>query len=77
MKYAHDDTAASAELFLALQQAEADLARAVDELAGKIRAPQMMAPTRVLWAIEVRIRHTPLALVRHLAAIAGSVAVGF
>jgi len=49
---------------------------AVDALAGMVRAPQMMAPTRALWAIEDRIRRTPLALVRHLAAIAGSVAAG-
>ena len=38
LKYAHDDTAASAEMFLALQQAEADLARAVDELLVKTAA---------------------------------------
>ncbi|MEZ1438243.1 hypothetical protein QVM41_18410 [Pseudomonas shirazica] len=35
MKYAQDDTAASAELFLTLQQTEADLARAVDELLAR------------------------------------------
>lgn len=49
---------------------------AVDALAGMVRAPQMMAPTRALWAIEDMIRRTPLALVRHLAAITGSVAAG-
>lgn len=49
---------------------------AVDGLAGMVRAPKMMAPTRALWAIEDRIRRTPLALVRHLGAIAGSVAAG-
>ncbi len=49
---------------------------AVDRLAGMVRAPQMMAPTRALWAIEDRIRRTPLALVRHLAAIAGAVGAG-
>lgn len=31
---------------------------AVDALAGMVRAPQMMAPTRALWAIEDRIRRT-------------------
>jgi len=35
LKYAHDVTAASAELFLTLQRAEADLTRAVDEVLVK------------------------------------------
>ncbi|MFL9811019.1 hypothetical protein EQ845_13235 [Pseudomonas putida] len=38
LKYAHDDTAASAELFLTFQRTEADLARAVDKLLIKARA---------------------------------------
>lgn len=35
LKYAHDDTAACAELFLTLQRTEADLASVVDELLVK------------------------------------------
>lgn len=49
---------------------------AVDGLAGMVEKPQMMVPTRALRAIEDRICRTSLALVRHLAAVVGSVAAG-
>ncbi|AGN82371.1 MULTISPECIES: hypothetical protein [Pseudomonas] len=58
------------------QSATRNMVTAVDRLADLVRAPQMKPSTRTLWAIEDWIRRTPLAVVRHLAAIVGPVAAG-
>jgi len=65
-----------AEVAAVSQAIARNMVNAVDTLAELVRVPQMMPPTRALWEIEERIRHTPLAVIRHLLAIAGAVALG-
>ncbi|HGM8089988.1 TPA: hypothetical protein ACKP9S_006414 [Pseudomonas aeruginosa] len=53
-----------------------NIVNAVDALAEMVRTPRMAPPTRVLWDMQESIRHTPLNVIRHLAAVIGAVALG-